>query len=130
MTIDTEYLKIILDKFIKSETNFITTDIFKEMINEELEKFAFHWDLLNDKFLIVNTQGGTHSIISHGFNGHSIVLGAKVRLHDNGHQFYDMLCDDTAVSKIVEGSKGLSIDLLFEASKHYMNYKLENMFSS
>lgn len=55
MKIDTDYLKKILDAFIESDTNYIKTDVFKTMIDEDSEKFLFHWDLLLDKYLIVNT---------------------------------------------------------------------------
>jgi hypothetical protein len=56
MQIDTNYIKEILHIFIESDTNFITTDRFKTMISEDIEKFLFHWDLLLDKHLIINTK--------------------------------------------------------------------------
>jgi hypothetical protein len=51
-------------------------------------------------------------------------------LHDNGHKFYNMLKDDTAINKIQSNVKNLSIDLLLEASKQYINYKVGNIFGS
>lgn len=131
MQIDTNYLKEILHIFIESDTNFITTDRFKTMISEDIEKFLFHWDLLLDKHLIVNTKGEKPKIATYGLNGNcSLILGANVRLHDNGHEFYNMLKDDTAINKIQTNVKNLSMDFLLEASKQYINYKIGNLFNS
>jgi len=41
-----------------------------------------------------------------------------------------MLKDDTAINKIQSNVKNLSIDLLLEASKQYINYKVGNIFGS
>ncbi len=131
MKIDTDYLKEILDVFIESDTNYIKTDIYKTMIHENEEKFLFHWDLLLDKYLIVNTKGEKPKLATYAMNGEcSIILGSSVRLHDNGHEFYNMLEDDTTINKIQSNVKNLSMDFLLEASKQYINYKLGNIFNS
>lgn len=131
MKIDTDYLKKILDAFIESDTNYIKTDIFKTMIDENREKFLFHWDLLLDKYLIVNTKGEKAKLATYAMNGDcAIILGVSVRLHDNGHEFYNMLKDDTTINKIQSNVKNLSMDFLLEASKQYINYKLGNIFNS
>lgn len=131
MKIDTDYVKKILDTFIESETNYIKTDIFKTMIEENVEKFLFHWDLLSDKSLIVNMKGEKVKLAVYSISGEpTINLGISARLHDNGHEFYNMLKDDTAINKIQSNVKNLSIDLLLEASKQYINYKVGNIFGS
>ena len=88
MKIDTDYVKKILDTFIESETNYIKTDIFKTMIEENVEKFLFHWDLLSDKSLIVNMKGEKVKLAVYSMSGEpTINLGISARLHDNGHEF-------------------------------------------
>lgn len=53
-----------------------------------------------------------------------------MRLHDNEHEFYNMLRDDTAINKIQTNVKNLNMDFLLEASKQYINYKMGNLFNS
>jgi hypothetical protein len=101
------------------------------MIDENREKFLFHWDLLLDKYLIVNTKGEKAKLATYAMNGDcAIIFGVSVRLHDNGHEFYNMLKDDTTINKIQSNVKNLSMDFLLEASKQYINYKLGNIFNS
>lgn len=49
MQIHIDYLKIILDKFVESETQYIETSMFDKIMEDE--KFLFHWDILLDKKL-------------------------------------------------------------------------------
>lgn len=127
MQIDTNYLKSILEKFINSETNFISNNKFKDMIDKDFQKFAFHWELLLDKYIIVNSKGEKAKFITYGSNNnYTINLGVNVRLHDNGHEFYNILNDDNAIKKIKNKFSTLSMDILIGLSKSYIERQVNN----
>ncbi len=128
MTIDIEYVKLILEKFIVSETNYIRSGEFKEMINNNFEKFTFHWELLLDNNFIINKSGKPGVFFTSGIGFYKTNIGLELRLHDKGHKFYDMLSNDTEIYRLKNATKALSMDFLIEASKQYMNVKMGNLF--
>lgn len=108
MQIDIDYLKTILDKFVKSNTQYINTSVFKDFLEDE--KFLFHWDILLDKRVIVDTQGDLGKFYSRTTTDINY-WDIKVRLNDNGYNFYEAIKDNEFRNKIKKISKILVLKL-------------------
>ena len=122
MKIDVDFLKMILDKFVESETQYIKTSIFNEIMKDE--EFLFHWDILLDKRIIVNLQGNLGNFYSRT-NNNIIFNYINVRLNDNGYNFYEVLKDNKFRNKIKKDFKNISIETLELAAKKFLDHKID-----
>lgn len=122
MKIDVDYLKMILDKFVESETQYIETSIFNEIMKDE--EFLFHWDILLDKKIIVNSQDNVGKFYSRT-NNNIIFNYINVRLNDNGYNFYEVLKDNKFRNKIKKDFKNISIETLELVAKKFLDNKID-----
>ncbi|AXH10545.1 hypothetical protein CP960_08300 [Malaciobacter halophilus] len=123
MQIDIDYLKTILDKFVKSNTQYINTSVFKDFLEDE--KFLFHWDILLDKRVIVDTQGDLGKFYSRTTTDINY-WDIKVRLNDNGYNFYEAIKDNEFRNKIKKNFKNISIETLGLVAKKFLDSKVNN----
>jgi len=123
MQIDIDYLKTILDKFVRSDTQYINTSVFKDFLKDE--KFLFHWDILLDKRVIVDTQGNLGKFYSRTYNNFSS-WNIQVRLNDNGYNFYEAIKDNEFRNKIKKDFKNISIETLGLVAKKFLDNKIDN----
>ncbi|MFY4787623.1 hypothetical protein ACOTVV_07855 [Aliarcobacter butzleri] len=126
MQIDIDYLKMILDKFVESETQYIETSIFHKIMEDE--KFLFHWDILLDKRIIVYLQGNLgnfYSRTNNNNNNNNIFNYINVRLNDNGYNFYEVLKDNKFRNKIKKDFKNISIETLGLVAKKFLDNKID-----
>lgn len=124
MKIDFEYIKVMLEKFIVSETEYINTSCFQELIDENIEKFSFHWNILNDKKIIVNTSNSIcYSLIQKSSNS-ILIKHQRVRLNDDGYKFYEALENKEFLNKIKNDFKNSSIDTIFSLANKFIENKI------
>ncbi len=123
MKIDIEYLKKILDKFLESDTQYINTSVFEDFLEDE--KFLFHWDILLDKKVIVNSQGDLAKFYSRTTTDINY-WDIKVRLNDNGYNFYEAIKDNKFRNKIKKDFKNISIETLGLVAKKFLDSKVNN----
>lgn len=123
MKIDIEYLKKILDKFLESDTQYINTSVFEDFLEDE--KFLFHWDILLDKKVIVNSQGDLGKFYSRTTTDINY-WDIKVRLNDNGYNFYEAIKDNKFRNKIKKDFKNISIETLGLVAKKFLDSKVNN----
>ncbi|MGJ0339090.1 hypothetical protein [Aliarcobacter cryaerophilus] len=126
MKIDVDYLKTILDKFVESETQYIETSIFNELLEDEI--FLFHWDILLDKNVIVDSQGKLGKFYEITQDNCKNNWDIKVRLNDDGYSFYQALKDENFRNKIKNGMIDISIDTLLSLGKKYIDKKVDTLF--
>jgi len=127
MKIDIDYLKLILNKFVESDTQYINTSNFQNSIDENLEKFAFHWDILIDKGFLVRTDGKFHNLIKRGANyNNNSIQHTFVRLNDFGYKFYEALEEKEFLNKIKTSFKNISMDTLMNMSSKFLEVKVLN----
>ncbi|WP_419234080.1 hypothetical protein [Aliarcobacter cryaerophilus] len=126
MKIDVDYLKTILDKFVESETQYIETSIFNELLEDE--NFLFHWDILLDKKVIVDSQGKLGKFYEITQDNCKNNWDIKVRLNDDGYKFYQALKDEEFRNKIKNKSIDFSIDTLFILGQKYLEKKIDTLF--
>ncbi len=128
MKIDLEYLKLIIEEFISSDTAYIESKNFSHYINENLEKFIFHWEIMSDKNLIVDNNDKRAKIIyiSSNVRTYPSIL---IRLTDEGYKFYDALKDKEILSKLKTDFKSFSFDSLSTVAKKLVEKKLEDLIS-
>lgn len=125
MQIDIDYLKMILDKFVESETQYIETSIFDKIMEDE--EFLFHWDILLDKKIILNLQGNVGKFYSRT-NNNIIFNYTNVRLNDNGYHFYEALKDNNFRNKIKKDLTNISIETLELVAKKFIDNKIDKFF--
>jgi hypothetical protein len=125
MKIDIDYLKSILDKFIESESQYINSEIFTNFINENIEKFSFHWDILLDKDLVVNQNRDLAHMIRRGLNHNNISIKyIMVRLNDTGYKFYEALEEKEFLNKVKKDFKNVSMDTLLNIASRFLENKI------
>ncbi|WP_066165012.1 hypothetical protein [Aliarcobacter cryaerophilus] len=126
MKIDVDYLKTILDKFVESEIQYIETSIFNELLEDEI--FLFHWDILLDKGLIVNSKGELGKFYEITQDNCKNYWDIKVRLNNDGYKFYQALKDEEFRSKIKNGLTDVGMDTLISLGKKYIDKKVDMLF--
>lgn len=126
MKIDIDYLKTILDKFVESENQYIETSIFNEFLEDE--NFLFHWDILLDKGLIVNSKGELGKFYEINLSNDKSYWYTKIRLNAYGYDFYQALKDQEFRNKIKNGLTDVSIDTLLSLGKKYIDKKVDTLF--
>lgn len=125
MKIDVDYLKLILDKFIKSETQYINTQVFNSLLSDEyIEKFSFHWDILLDKNLILFSNGNLAKFIKRDSQDNITINHQTVRLNDFGYKFYEALKEKEFLNKIKSNFKNISMDTLFKIANKFLENKV------
>jgi hypothetical protein len=120
MQIDVDYLEMILDKFIESESQYIETSSFEDFLEDE--KFIFHWDILLDKELILNREGNLGKFYLRTNNNTSIFCN-QVRLNDKGYNFYEAIKDKDFKNRIKKDFKNISIETLGLIAKKFLDNK-------
>lgn len=126
MRIDIDYLKMILDKFVESETQYIESSIFNNSLEDE--NFLFHWDILLDKGLIVNCKRELGILYKMDPNNNKIHWNTKIRLTSNGYNFYQALKEQEFRNKIKSGLTDFGIDTLFILGQKYLEKKIDTLF--
>ncbi len=127
MTIDIEYIKKILEEFINCETAFLDFNILdKKYLQENGEKFAFHYNIMQDKILFC---GPDDSKLPLTYDCNCEVLGAGgfIRLTDTGHTFYDALQDAEILNKIKKDLKSFGLESMMLLGKKIVEKKLDKL---
>jgi len=127
MRIDVNYLKTVLDKFVDNEKEYLNTEVLQSLIDEDLEKFSFHWDILKDKQCIVLKNGNPPNIIQRSSNHTTTIIKHNyVRLSDDGYNFYESIKDNEFRNKIKKDFKDISIETLWLVAKRFLDNKIDN----
>jgi len=127
MTIDIDYIKILLTDFQECESAYIDSSFFSKYIKEDENKFIFHWEILQDKGLVSGTNGKQINVIQHGLNDYVFISGINLRLTDQGHQFYEALKDEEILEKLKSNVKSFSLDSMIKMGKILFDKKLESL---
>lgn len=126
MRTDYDYLKNeILVRFLNSEKS--SPDFFQDIFQDyykndpetglpssEMEKFIFHWKLLEDRGY-VQFQSGNGSPFSHSLDGNVTISNSPIRLTADGQEFAENL--ESSKKEWVEKIKGYGIGLASDALK-------------
>ncbi len=126
MRIDVDYLKTVLDKFVDNEKEYLNTEALQSLMNEDIEKFSFHWDILKDKQCIVLQNGNLPNTIQ---GNSKLVKHSYVRLSDEGNNFYEALKDNEFRNKIKKDFKNISTETLGRLAKNFLDNKIDNFLT-
>ncbi|EUL63064.1 hypothetical protein P838_04399 [Enterobacter hormaechei] len=125
MQIDQDYLKGLLEAFEASDSP--DTDIIKlkELgFNCETDTFVFHMRLLEDRGLIVRSDGEPGFGAFGSLHGSTHWAVMPLRLTAIGHDFLDALRNQEVWSTLKTGFKDASMGTLMTVSKELFNRAL------
>ncbi|UYF57271.1 DUF2513 domain-containing protein [Citrobacter amalonaticus] len=125
MKIDQDYLKGLLEGFEASDSP--DTDIIR--LNElgfncETDTFVFHMRLLEDRGLIVRSDGDTGFGAIRSLDGVTHWAVVPLRLTALGHDFLDALRNQEVWATLKTGFKDASMGTLITVSKELLNRAL------
>ena len=125
MKIDHEYLKGLLEAFEASDTpdtNII--ELNERGFNYETGKFVFHMRLLDDRQLIMRSDGQSGLGTFETLDGKLHWTACPLRLTALGHDFLDALRNQEVWSTLKTGFKDASMGTLMTVSKELFNRAL------
>lgn len=125
MKIDQDYLKGLLEAFQSSESPDTDINQLKEQGYDcEKDAFIFHMRLLEDRNLIVRSDGESGFGAFQSLDGQTHWAVMPLRLTAIGHDFIDALKNKEVWSKLKTGFKDASMGTLMTVSKELFNRAL------
>ncbi len=124
MRINYEYIKTILDVFLKCKTPTTKWDEFSSLTNDNYDKFIFHLEILIDKGLIESMMFESNSRTSRDAQniGYSM---STWRLTADGHDFACALEQPSILNVINENFKKEGMSVVIKFSKQILLKKVE-----
>ncbi|MHB1676808.1 MAG: DUF2513 domain-containing protein [Sulfuriferula sp.] len=132
MRINQDYLKSILDAFLSTTEPSITFKDFQRMgLVEDENMFAFHMQILDDKYLIAQMDGGRGFGLRISLDGSYHWAALPLRLTAAGHEFAQALDNKEVWNTIKSNFKEASMDGLLTISKQllegFLQKKIDNL---
>lgn len=131
MQIDYEYLKELLDVFLKSEEPTVNWKSFESLRNGDKNKLVFHIKILEDKKLIEGALREKSLGIIKDFNSSKYIISVVPwRLTADGHDFAVSLNKPTVLTTIKEKFQTEGLSVVIDVVKTIVSKQAEKLLLS